>query len=81
MKLGMEALRGIRYKLRMIGIPIAGPIYVYGDNMSVIRNTQQPESTLKKKNLFICYHAVCKAVVMGEILTSRVQTRIISLTS
>jgi hypothetical protein len=28
MKLGMEALRGIRYKLRMIGIPIAGPLFM-----------------------------------------------------
>ncbi len=74
MKLGMEALRGIRYKLRMMGIPIAGPTYVYGDNMSVIHNTQRPESTLKKKNLSICYHAVREAVAMGEILTSHVRT-------
>jgi hypothetical protein len=50
MKLGVEALWGIRYKLRMTGVPIAGPTYAYGDNMSVIHNTQQPESTLKKKN-------------------------------
>jgi hypothetical protein len=40
MKLGVEALRGIRYKLRMMDIPVAGPTYVYGDNMSVIHNTQ-----------------------------------------
>ncbi len=74
MKLGVEVLWGIRYKLRMMGIPIAGPTYVYGDNMSVIHNTQRPESTLKKKNLSICYHAVRKAVAMGEILTSHVRT-------
>jgi hypothetical protein len=42
MKLGVEALRGIRYKLCMMGVPIAGPTYVYGDNMSVIHNTQRP---------------------------------------
>jgi hypothetical protein len=40
MKLGVEVLRGIRYKLRMMGVPIAGPTYVYNDNMSVIHNTQ-----------------------------------------
>jgi hypothetical protein len=51
MKLGMEVLRGIRYKLRMMGVPIAGPMYIYGDNMSVIHNTQRPESTLKKGEL------------------------------
>jgi hypothetical protein len=70
----MEALWGIRYKLRMMSVPIAGPTYVYGDNMSVIHNTQWPESTLKKKNLSICYHAVRKAVAMGEILMSHVRT-------
>jgi hypothetical protein len=74
MKLGVEALQGIRYKLRMMGVPIAGPTNVYGDNLSVIHNTQRPEQTLKKKNLSICYHAVCEAVAMGEILTSHVWT-------
>ena len=49
MKHGLESLRGLRYKLRMMGVPIAGPSYIYGDNMSVIHNTQRPESTLKKK--------------------------------
>ena len=39
MKHGMETLRGIRYKLRMMGIPIKGPSYIYGENMAVIHNT------------------------------------------
>ena len=58
MKIGMEKVRGLRYKLRMMGVPIDGPAFVYGDNMSVIHNTQKPESTLKKKSNQICYHAV-----------------------
>ena len=40
MKTGVEALRGIRSQLRMMGVPLTGPTYVYGDNMSVIYNTQ-----------------------------------------
>jgi hypothetical protein len=40
MKQGMEALRGLRYKLRMMGESISGPSYIFGDNMSVIHNTQ-----------------------------------------
>ena len=36
---GVETLRGIRYKLHMMGVLIDGPTYVYGDNMSVIFNT------------------------------------------
>ena len=58
MKLGMESLRGLWYKLRMMCVPIFGPSLIYGDNMSVIHNTQQPVSTLKKKNNSIAYHAV-----------------------
>jgi Reverse transcriptase (RNA-dependent DNA polymerase) len=74
MKNGMEALRGLRYKLRMMGVPIDGPSYVFGDNMSVIHNTQRPESMLKKKSNSICYHAIREAVAMGEILTAHVST-------
>ena len=50
MKNGGEALRGIRCKLRMIGVPLTGPTYIYGDNISVIYNISRPESTLKKKS-------------------------------
>ena len=61
-KTGVEALRGIRYKLRIMGVPLTGPTYVYGDNMSVIYNISRPESTLKNKSNSICYHAVRKAL-------------------
>ena len=74
MKNAMESCRGLRYKLRMMGVPIAGPTYMYGDNMSVIHNTQKPESMLKKKSNSICYHAVREAVAMGELLTGHVRT-------
>ena len=74
MKQAMEVSRGLRYKLRMMGVPIEGPTYKYGDNMSTIHNTQCPESQLKKKSNSICYHAVREAVAMGELLTGHVKT-------
>ena len=74
MKQGMEALRGLRYKLHMMGVAIAGPSYIYGDNMSVIHNTQRPESVLKKKSNSICYHAIREAVAMGESVTGHIST-------
>jgi len=74
MKTGMEHLRALRYKLRMMGVPISGPSYVFGDNMSVIYNTSRPESTLKKKNNAICYHAIRESVAMGEMLTTHIPT-------
>ena len=74
MKHGMETCRGIRYKLRMMGVPLSGPTFIYGDNMSVIHNTQRPESTLKKKSNQICYHACRESVAMGESLTGHIDT-------
>ncbi|KAL7464396.1 hypothetical protein ACHAXS_004732 [Conticribra weissflogii] len=61
-------LRGLRYKLRMIGVAIDSATHVYGDNMSIIKNTSKPESTLNKKSNAVCYHAVRESVAMGETL-------------
>ena len=58
----------------MMGVPLTGPTYVYGNNMSVIYNTSRPESTLKKKSNSICYHAVCEAVASGKLLTTHCKT-------
>ena len=72
--ISMETLRGIRYKLRMMGLQIYGPLYIYGDNVSVIHNTQRPESTLKKNSNSILYHDICEYVAMGDYLTVYVGT-------
>ena len=73
MKQAMEVSRGLRYELRMMGVPIEGPTHKYGDIMSTIHNTQHPESQLKKKSNSICYHALREAVAMGELLTGHVK--------
>ena len=44
MKQAMDVSGGLRYKLRMMGVPIEGPTHMYGENMSTIHNTQHPES-------------------------------------
>jgi hypothetical protein len=75
LKIGVETLHGLQYKLRMIGVPLSGPSLIYGDNMSVIHNTQRPESVLKKKSNAICYHLVREAVAMEECLTGHVSTQ------
>ena len=58
----------------MMGVSVSGPSYIYGDNMSVIHNTQHPELTLKKKSNSVCYHAVRESVAMGESLTRHMPT-------
>ena len=74
MKTGVETLRGVRYKLRMMGVEIDGPTFIYGDNKSVINNTFKPESVLKKKSNSICYHFVREVVVMKECLITHLPT-------
>jgi hypothetical protein len=74
MKQCCEYLRGLRYKLRMMGIPVNGPCYICGDNQSVLANTTEPGSTLKKKSQSIAYHFVREGVANDEWRTSYVST-------
>jgi hypothetical protein len=67
-KHGIKTLRGLRYKIRMIGIPLSGPTHIYGDNKSQVTNSSRPELTLKNKCNSICYHAIRETVAMGETL-------------
>jgi len=57
-----------------MGVPLSGPSLIYGDNMSVIHNTQRPELMLRKKLISICYHAVRESVAMGKRMTGHVST-------
>lgn len=74
MKQCCEYLRGLRYKLRMMGIPCEGPAYIYGDNQSVLANTTIPDSTLKKKSQSIAYHFVREGVARSEWRTTYINT-------
>jgi Reverse transcriptase (RNA-dependent DNA polymerase) len=68
-KAAVELIKGMRYKLRMLGIPLDGPAQLKMDNMSVVLNTSAPESTLKKKSNARAYHFVreCVAANIVEI--------------
>ena len=74
MKQCCEYIRGLRYKLRMMGIPPEGPTCIYKDNQSVLVNTTITDSTLKKKSQSIAYHFVCEGVARDEWRTSYVNT-------
>jgi hypothetical protein len=74
MKQLCEYLRGLRYKLRMMGIPVEGPAFIFGDNQSVLANTTIPESTLKKKSQSIAYHFVREGSARDEWRTTYVST-------
>ena len=50
MRHACEYVKGLRYKIRMMGIPMEHCGFIYGDNKSVLYNSSLPESTIKKKS-------------------------------
>jgi hypothetical protein len=70
MKTGVEISEGLRYKLRMMGVPLEGPTHILADNMSVVKNTSVPESVLKKKSNAIAYHYVRERAAAGTVAVS-----------
>ena len=62
LKTVVDILDGIRYKLRMFGVPIDGPSNVFCSNLYVVRNSAFPDSPLKKKHCSIAYHKVRESI-------------------
>ena len=68
LKIATELIEGLRYKLRMFGVPIEGEARVFCDNESVVKSSTYAESVLKKKHCSVAYHKVREAVAAGKIL-------------
>ena len=71
MRISVELIEALRYKLRMFGAPIEGPTNVFCDNEAVTKNSIFPESTLKKKHNSIAYHRTREAVAAGTIRVTK----------
>ena len=74
MKECCEYLRGLRYKLRMMGIPVNCLSYIYGNNKLVLVNSSVPTSVLQKKSSSIAYHFVREGVAASEWLMTYIST-------
>jgi hypothetical protein len=73
-RIAVDLLVEMRYKLRMLGVPIRQRSMMYGDNMSVVLNTTLPSSALKKKHNAIAYHRVREAVAAGIVEFEHIPT-------
>ena len=73
-KQATEYVRGLRYKLRMMGIPCEDPDFFYGDNKLVLANTYMPGSTLKKKLNSLSYNFIREMCARDEWRTAYVNT-------
>jgi hypothetical protein len=61
----IELLKSLKYKLRMLGVPLIGPAVIFCDNEAVVINCSTPESTIKKTHHNIAYHHNWEAVASG----------------
>lgn len=75
MRIAVEMIEALRYKLRMFGIPIEEPTNVFCDNKSVVTNSTVPTSSLKKKHNSIAYHRVREAVAANVLRIAKVHTK------
>ena len=67
MKIVVELIEGLWYKLRMMGVPVEDFCNVLCDNEGVVKNSTRPELTLKKKHQAIAYHCTCEAQAAGTV--------------
>ena len=66
MKHATEYVRGLRYKLQAMGIPVIDFAYIYGDNKSVLVNSAVPHSQLKKKTNSVAFPHVREGSALDE---------------
>ena len=68
LKISIELVEGLRYKLRMFGVPISGPARIFCDNKSVVSNTSFANSVLKKKHCSVAHGKVRSSIASGVAL-------------
>ena len=74
MKQAAEYVPGLRYKLRMMGIKVDEPAFIFWGQQVILFNTTSPGSTLKKKSNAIAYHFICEGVARDEWRTAYVNS-------
>jgi hypothetical protein len=74
LQMAVDMIEGLRYKLRMMGIPLDRSTSVFCDNEGMVKNTTAPESPLKKKHVAICYHRCHEALAAGFIRLAKEHT-------
>ena len=64
-KIATEQIIGLRYAIRMLGIPLHSTSFMFGDNQSVVTQSTLPHSSLTKRHHALSYHFVREAVASG----------------
>ena len=75
LRVAAEQIISLRYKLRMMGVPINGYTNIFCDNESVFKNASIAESRLTKKHNSICFHRVRECVASQIIMPFKVDSQ------
>jgi hypothetical protein len=75
MRISIEMIEGLRYKLCMLGVPIDGGCNVFCDNNGMVLNMTVPELNLKKKHAAMNYHRVRESIAARTIRVAKEDTR------
>ena len=60
-----EQIIDLRNTLRYLGVPLAGPSMMFGDNESVVNSSSIPHSKLHKRHNALAYHRTREAIAAG----------------
>ena len=60
-RIAVDQIVDLRYSLRMLGVRIDGPTWLFGDNLSVVNSATIPSGKLKKRHNVLSYHRVREA--------------------
>ena len=74
MKSCVSAIEGLRFKLRMFGVPVDDSAYLYCDNQCMVNNSSKVESTLDKKHNSVAYHDIRNAVAASIIAVAWIKS-------
>ncbi len=75
LRIAVEAILGIRYKLRAMGLKIQDTTTILCDNKLVVLNMQLPSSSLKKKHNWVAFHKAREAVAAGIVRLGHVDSK------
>eukprot|EP00957_Ditylum_brightwellii_P027370 2069206-Ditylum_brightwellii.AAC.1 len=70
LKTATDVIKGLCYKLCMMGAPIDGTTCVFCDNNLVVKNVSNQESMIKKQHTSITYYRVCEAIASGIMMVT-----------
>ena len=62
-----EQIIDLRLTLRYLGVPVEGPSYMFGDNMTVVDTASHPHGKLHKRHTALSYHRTRFAIAAGAV--------------